>query len=96
MQEIICKICGYKSQKHDTAKVLEKYDVNYWHCSKCGFVFTDEPFWLEEAYSSAISSLDVGVVQRNIQNTNRLLFFMKYIPDGICLDWGGGMVCLPG
>lgn len=86
----VCKICSCVSQRLDVAKILGKYDVNYWHCPMCGFVQTDEPYWLEEAYSSAITSLDVGIVQRNIKNANQLLFFMKFIPDGICLDFGGG------
>lgn len=88
--ETICKICGHTSQKFDTAKILGKYDVNYWHCPKCGFIQTDEPYWFEEAYSSAISVLDVGIIYRNIENSNRLTFFMKFIPEGMCLDFGGG------
>jgi len=85
-----CKICSSDSQKFDSAKIFGIYDTNYYHCSTCGFVQTDEPFWIEEAYSSAITSLDVGIIQRNIENANKLLFFMKFIPNGICMDFGGG------
>lgn len=86
-----CKICSHALQKFDTAKILGKHEVNYWHCSNCGFVQTDEPYWIEEAYSSAIASLDVGIVQRNIENASRLSFFMKFIPNGACMDFGGGL-----
>lgn len=89
--EVVCKICERISQKFDFAKILGKYDVNYWHCQTCGFVQTDEPYWLEEAYSSAITSLDVGIMQRNIENASRVSFFMKFIPNGICMDFGGGV-----
>jgi len=88
--ETICKICNSPSRNFDSAKILGKYDVNYFHCQTCGFVQTDEPFWLREAYSSVISSLDVGIVQRNINNARRLVFFLKFISDGICMDFGGG------
>jgi uncharacterized Zn finger protein len=42
-----CKICGHLSQKFDVAKILNKYNVNYYCCLECGFVQTDEPYWLE-------------------------------------------------
>jgi 2-polyprenyl-3-methyl-5-hydroxy-6-metoxy-1,4-benzoquinol methylase len=89
--KVYCKICNHLSQKFDAAKILGKYDVNYHRCSACGFVQTDEPHWLEEAYSKAITCLDTGIVQRNIKDANCLLFFMKFIQSGICMDFGGGV-----
>lgn len=90
MATIICKICSSDSQRFDSTKILHKYDVNYYHCSVCGFVQTDEPHWLEEAYSEAISTMDTGIVVRNIENATNLCFFMRFIPNGICMDFGGG------
>jgi len=90
MKDIKCKICGSHSQIFDSATVLYKYVVNYYHCSVCGFVQTNEPHWLEEAYSEAIAAMDTGIVSRNISNANNLCFLMKFIPNGVCMDFGGG------
>jgi Methyltransferase domain len=48
--------------------VLRKYCVHYFRCEKCGFIQTETPYWLEEAYSSAIATQDVGIMQRNLAN----------------------------
>lgn len=45
-----CKICGSETSQKFKAKILVKYDINYYHCENCGFLQTEEPFWLEEAY----------------------------------------------
>jgi hypothetical protein len=46
--------------------VLRKHDVQYLQCSDCGFLQTETPYWLDEAYSSAIVSADTGILQRNV------------------------------
>ena len=47
------------------ATVLGKYNVKYFRCQETGFIQTEEPFWLEEAYSTAITKLDIGLPFRN-------------------------------
>ena len=98
--EILCKICNQASNKFDANVILNKYDVNYWHCPKCGFVQTDDPFWIEEAYRTfygyecssemSFSFFKTTLIQNNIENANILCFFMRFIPNGICMDFGGG------
>ena len=51
-----------------THKVLGKYDANYFFDPKCGYIFVHSPFWLNEAYGSAISALVTGLLARNIRN----------------------------
>ncbi|HIK33398.1 MAG TPA: glycosyltransferase [Oscillatoriales cyanobacterium M59_W2019_021] len=88
----VCKVCGSLSRPFDRATLLQKYEVNYFQCSQCGFVQTEEPYWLEEAYSSAIASSDVGLVARNLmfsQITSRLIFSCFH-RQGKFLDYGGG------
>jgi 2-polyprenyl-3-methyl-5-hydroxy-6-metoxy-1,4-benzoquinol methylase len=63
-----CKICGGRSELFDAAIVLRKYSVSYYRCSACGFLQTETPYWLKEAYSAAITRLDVGILQRNLLN----------------------------
>lgn len=84
-----CKICENESREFGTAKVLGKYEIRYYHCSKCGFVQTEEPYWLDEAYFSAFATIDTGTMARNMQNSTNLLFFMRFIDNGACLDFGG-------
>ena len=57
-----CKICGSEASSFDSARILRKYDVDYFECPYCGFIQTEEPYWLTEAYSSAITSSDIGLV----------------------------------
>lgn len=65
---ISCKVCGALSAYFGKAEVLKKHRVQYFRCGKCGFIQTETPYWLEEAYSSAIASQDVGIMQRNLVN----------------------------
>jgi hypothetical protein len=66
--------------------------VTYFCCSHCGFIQTEEPYWLEEAYSKAISIADTGIMSRNLINANNLLYFINFIhcQYDMCMDFGGG------
>ena len=90
-----CKICSNKTHEIFISKILGKYDVSYYKCDKCHFIQTEEPYWLDEAYSlGAISVLDVGIMSRNlllISKTEKILF--KLFPDFTnfsAVDYGGG------
>ena len=74
------------------AKILNKYNIKYYYCDYCGFLQTEEPHWLKEAYSNPISIIDTGVMARNIgmsKITAVVLYFLfnKY---GKFLDFAGG------
>ena len=49
---------------------MSKYQIAYYRCSACKFIQTERPYWLEEAYSEALSTLDVGVMFRNLLNVD--------------------------
>jgi 2-polyprenyl-3-methyl-5-hydroxy-6-metoxy-1,4-benzoquinol methylase len=89
---IQCKICKSTTSNFDTARVLGKYSVHYFRCDTCGFIQTEEPYWLDEAYSSAITNLDVGLVNRNLQlaETVSTLIDLLYKGQGRYIDYGGG------
>ena len=89
---MICKICGGNSLPIHQAVVLGKYKVDYFKCGDCNFIQTQKPTWLDEAYQNAITSLDIGLVNRN-------LYLVKETPAilDLCfpkavkfLDYGGG------
>jgi hypothetical protein len=75
---------------HDMATVLHKYQVSYYRCQRCGFIQTEEPYWLNEAYAKAIAHADTGIIARNERNAVSLVFFMQFIKQGPSLDFGGG------
>jgi hypothetical protein len=57
-----------QSEFFDEGKILRKYAVQYFCCTACSFVQTETPYWLEEAYSSAIGRQDTGILARNLMN----------------------------
>jgi hypothetical protein len=62
-----CRICGERGVPYGSTRILSRYCVSYSLCHTCGYLQTDRPYWLEEAYASPIASSDVGVVRRNLQ-----------------------------
>jgi hypothetical protein len=87
-----CNICSSDSFPLDTAVVLGKYNVQYYSCARCGFIQTEPPYWLEDAYSSAIARSDIGLIGRNIKLATfcAALIPMFYDPKLSFLDYGGG------
>jgi predicted O-linked N-acetylglucosamine transferase (SPINDLY family)/glycosyltransferase involved in cell wall biosynthesis len=87
-----CKICDTQSTFFFSTKVLNKYDVDYFQCPACGFVQTEDPYWLEEAYNSPITASDIGILMRNemlVQLAgNIIVTFFDH--DAKFLDYGAG------
>jgi len=52
----------------------------------------EEPFWLEEAYSSSINLSDTGYLVRNLFLAKRLTVVLYFIfgRNAKFLDYGGG------
>lgn len=89
---MICKICNSNTQQVFTSKILKKYDVKYFKCNSCGYLFTGEPFWLDEAYSRSINLSDTGLLDRNIYFSKVLsvIIFFCFNKNGTFLDYAGG------
>jgi hypothetical protein len=87
-----CKICQQKMEIAFKAVVLGKYQVCYYHCPHCGFLQTEEPYWLGEAYKDPINAEDTGLLSRNIffSETASLLLFFLFDKNGTFLDYAGG------
>ncbi|MCG8649576.1 MAG: class I SAM-dependent methyltransferase [Pirellulales bacterium] len=87
-----CRVCNAAAHAFAHATILGKHEIEYQRCSDCQFIQTQQPFWLEEAYSDAIISTDVGLVHRNqsfSKIASRLLRFV--FPDATSgIDYGGG------
>ena len=87
-----CKICGQDNKKIFNAKILNKYDIEYFHCDNCGFLQTEEPYWLVEAYSESINNSDTGYIIRNIYLSKiiTVLISMLFDKKEKFLDYAGG------
>jgi glycosyltransferase involved in cell wall biosynthesis len=90
--QLKCKVCKSDLYTFFQGILLGKYEVDYFQCSNCGFIQTEEPYWLEEAYSDVIARTDVGLVFRN-NNLSRQaahIIFHLFNHDAKFLDYGGG------
>jgi hypothetical protein len=59
---------GSDSRLSFTHLILGQYDGHYYYDQQTGYIFVKEPHWFERAYSEAISSMDTGILARNISN----------------------------
>ena len=86
-----CKICNHEAKNIFTAKILNKYNVNYCYCNHCGFLQTEEPYWLKEAYSNPISIIDTGIMARNIGSSKitKVVLYFLFRKFGKFPDYGG-------
>lgn len=87
-----CSVCGESSKIAFAGKILKTYQVNYYRCENCDFLQTEKPYWLEEAYASAISDLDLGPVNRAVRGARVVegLIVSSLDPNASFIDWGGG------
>jgi 2-polyprenyl-3-methyl-5-hydroxy-6-metoxy-1,4-benzoquinol methylase len=87
-----CPICHHERIKYFEAQVLCKYEVSYLFCTNCGFLQTEKPYWLDEAYSNVIADADTGLVARNISISKKLacILFFLFPKEGKYLDVAGG------
>ena len=87
-----CKICNKKSNYIFNAKILNKYNIEYYHCPNCGFLQTEEPFWLEEAYKESINISDTGIMVRNLylSKITTLIIYFLFDKNKKFLDYAGG------
>jgi len=88
-----CALCGAQAPSVGSQRLLGRHDVRYYLCPDCDLLQTEPPYWLDEAYSHAISQLDTGAIERN-QAASRMIAVLARLlavgADEACLDFGGG------
>lgn len=86
-----CRVCGALSAYAFTQQVLRR-DVRYFDCAHCGYIQTEAPSWLAEAYSSAINDVDTGIMMRNQRNVSRVVMTLLALGqlNGRVVDHAGG------
>ena len=89
---IPCKVCGSNAREKFQAQVLQRYPVWYYHCDHCGFLQTEDPYWIAEAYKNSISITDTGVLARNVflSKIVSVLIYFLYNKNGKFIDFAGG------
>ncbi len=87
-----CRLCKTRSNFLFELLVLHKHQVKYYKCPNCKFIQTEKPYWLEEAYSSAIANADTGLLQRNIILSRKVSTIIYYLfnKSNKFLDYAGG------
>jgi hypothetical protein len=86
------KITGEETRFLFSLQILKKYEIKYYQCLETGFIQTEEPYWLDDAYQSAITKLDVGLVHRNFHLVNVVedVLFKFFDCRRAFLDYAGG------
>jgi hypothetical protein len=89
---IKCRICDNSASEFSSAFILGKYQIKYYLCSTCGFIQTEEPYWLDEAYAVPINTSDTGIMIRNLANVRLASAVLQlcFNTDGQYADYGGG------
>lgn len=89
---LLCRICSSDTRLAFTHKVLSKYDCGFYFCENCGYLQSEDPYWLDEAYNSPVAAADTGMVWRNVylaRITSVVLYFL-FDRRGRFLDAAGG------
>ena len=87
-----CLVCADNSDVLFEDRIMHKYSVHYHQCNTCGLIQTETPYWLDEAYEKAITTLDIGLLSRNI-NLSQVVFDLlttHFDSAARFLDYGGG------
>jgi len=87
-----CRCCGEASAVKLFGADLLGRKVSYFDCSTCGYVQTEEPTWLGEAYASSINASDTGIIVRNLSNVSLVLATLTLMGrrHSQVVDYGGG------
>lgn len=86
-----CRVCHRPSNFLYRQPVLN-HRVRYYDCPHCGYVQTETPHWLEQAYGSAINDVDTGIMMRNGDNLRRVVMTLLAMRKlhGRVVDYAGG------
>jgi len=87
----LCRVCTYTARRVFTEPLLNR-PVDYFECSRCGYLQTQKPDWLDLAYSRPINDVDTGIMQRNSLNVGRVVMTLAAYRRlrGRVVDYAGG------
>lgn len=87
----LCRCCNSPTNPIFSGFLLA-HEVGYFDCSCCGYVQTETPYWLDQAYTEAINESDTGIMARNQANARIVLAILFVLGklDGTVVDCAGG------
>jgi hypothetical protein len=87
----ICRVCNSFASKRFTSEILD-LTIQYFECTNCGYLQTESPFWLEQAYNNAINDSDTGILWRNRINSHIVIMTILSlgITKDLVVDFAGG------
>lgn len=87
----VCRACGSPVSRAFETLILGRYTVAYFRCQGCQSLQSEPPYWLSEAYQSAIVATDTGAVLRNLVCHAAIVAVARTLKvKGRVLDYGGG------
>jgi hypothetical protein len=86
----ICRLCGGETAFAFRKVLLGKFDVGFFRCSQCKSLQSEEPYWLAEAYASAVDAMDTGAAQRVLHCFALTHSVLRVLGCRTALDFGGG------
>jgi hypothetical protein len=87
---IRCRLCGAKADAVFKRRVIDRYDVSYFRCVACESLQTEQPYWLNEAYSDSVTPIDPGAAQRVLECFILTRAVAHLFQCRRLLDYGGG------
>jgi len=92
MEKNICIICHNPTAVLMKGEILGKYNIQYYYCEKCKCIYTEQPYWISEAYDTSIAVTDTGIMFRNMEICRDVFAIIKryFNPQIKALDYGGG------
>jgi len=93
MNNVKCTLCNSYSKFLFKKKLLSKHKVTFFKCSNCEVIFSEKPYWLDEAYHKPISVSDVGILKRNnllAKAVDLVITLGLFNKRSKYLDYGGG------
>ena len=87
-----CPICHDEMIPLFKETILHKYCAQYFFCTPCSFIQTEQPYWLKESYGDVIASTDTGLIQRLILLASKLavFIFLDLKTRALYVDIAGG------
>ena len=64
---MLCKVCESATEYFGEQRFSRTFDCALSALHRCGFVFVEQPTWLEQAYELPIAAADTGIVVRNLR-----------------------------
>lgn len=90
-----CRLCHGPVVFAYKTLVLNKHNVSYYCCQRCGSLQTEWPYWLSEAYENPTRSIDPGSARRVLDSYVLVDVVARIFGCHKLLDFGGntGFLC---